>query len=140
MAIVKLFHVFVVFIWMGSLLMLSRLLAFQAKEPPEIQKKIGKILKRMYLGVDLPSMLLTIVLGATSIIIKGVNWKAPWLHMKLMFVFFLIVCDFYIGRKIILHSEEPITGKGRSFKIFHSVAGLCFIGVLVAIYILKPAS
>jgi putative membrane protein len=139
MAIIKLFHVFAVFIWVGSLLTLSRLLAYQAKEPGEIQLKLGKILKRMYLAVDLPAMLLTIALGLTSIFVKGVNWKAPWLHMKLTFVFMLIVCDFFIGKKIILHSKEPIQGRGRRYKVFHSLAGLFFIGILIAIYIFKPA-
>lgn len=140
MAIVKLLHVFAVFIWVGSLLTLSRLLAYQAKEPADMQLKFGKILKRMYVAVDLPSMILTIALGLTSIVVKGVNWKAPWLHMKLTFVFLLIVCDFFVGKKIITHSKKPIQGRGRRFKVFHSLAGLFFIGILIAIYIFKPAA
>lgn len=137
MAILKLFHVFVVFLWIGSLLMLSRFLAYQAKEPPEVQLKIGRMLKRFYLAVDLPSMILSVGLGFTSIFIKGVDWRAPWLHMKLLFVFFLIVFDLIIGKLTLKHSLTPIVGKGRRFKIVHSASGLCFIGVLVAIYIFK---
>jgi|ERR1700722_9169337 len=137
MAILKLFHVFVVFVWIGSLLTLSRLSAYQAKEPPDIQLKFGKILRRMYLTVDLPAMLLTIGLGVTSVFVKGVDWKAPWLHMKLTFAFLLILCDLLVGRQIILHSKKPIAGSGRSYKIFHGIAGVCFIGILVAIYIMK---
>jgi protoporphyrinogen IX oxidase len=137
MAILKLFHVFVVFIWIGSLLTLSRLLAYQAKEPPEIQLKLGRILRRMYFAVDLPAMILTLCLGLSSLMIKGGDWKAPWLHMKLTFVFLLILCDLYVGKKIVLHSKAPIQGRGVRYKIFHGLAGLFFIGILIAIYIMK---
>jgi protoporphyrinogen IX oxidase len=139
MAILKLLHVFVVFIWVGSLLTLSRLLAYQAKEPPEIQLKLGRILKRMYFAVDLPSMILTVLLGVVSLVVKGVNMKAPWLHMKLTFVFLLILCDAFIGRKIVFHSHEPIKGGATRFKIFHTLAGALFIAILIAIYIIKPS-
>lgn len=137
MAILKLFHVLVVFIWVGSLLTLSRFLAYQAKEPPETQLRLGKLLKRMYFAVDLPAMILTLGLGFSSAFLKGVNWRAPWLHMKLTFVFLLILCDLYIGRKIIFHSQEPITGKGRRYQFFHGVAGILCLGILIAVYIIK---
>jgi uncharacterized membrane protein len=135
MAIVKLFHVFAVFIWVGSLLTLSRFLAYQAEEPPETQLKFGKILKRMYFAVDLPAMVVTVALGLTSLFIKKVDFK-PWLHMKLTFVFFLLLCDLYVGKKIILHSKGVAKGR-RRYKVFHGLAGLFFIGILIAIYIMK---
>ena len=137
MAILKLFHVFVVFLWIGSLLTLSRMLAYQAKETRDVQLKFGRILKKMYFAVDLPAMILSVGLGVTSIFVKGVNMKAPWLHMKLTFVFLLVVCDLIIGRLIIRLCKEPYTGKGRGFKVFHAAAGVCFIGILIAIYIIK---
>jgi protoporphyrinogen IX oxidase len=136
MAIVKLFHVFAVFIWVGSLLMLSRFLAYQAEESPEMQLKFGKILKRMYFAVDLPAMVVTLALGMTSLFIKKVDFKAPWLHMKLTFVFLLLLCDLYVGKRIILHSKGVAKGR-RRYKVFHGLAGLFFIGILVAIYIMK---
>ncbi len=137
MAILKLFHVFVVIVWMGSLLTLTRFLAYQAKEEPGFQLKLGKILKRMYFTVDLPAMVLTVASGITALIVKDVNMKAPWLHMKLTFVFFLIVCDLDMGRSIVLRAKEPVQGKGTRFKVLHSVAGLLFIAVLIAIYVVK---
>lgn len=137
MAILKLLHVLFVFVWVGSLLALTRLLTYQAKEAPDVQLKLGKILRRMYCLIDFPSMVLAVGFGLTLLFLKDMNWKAPWLHMKLTFAFLLIVTDLVCGFSIYKHSKTAIAGRGIKYQILHGVAGLFFIGVLVAIYILK---
>ncbi|MCH9625422.1 MAG: hypothetical protein S4CHLAM123_05960 [Chlamydiales bacterium] len=137
MAILKLLHVLFVFIWIGGLLALTRLLTYQAKELPETQLKLGKILKRMYYMIDLPSMILAVGFGLTLLFLKEMNWKAPWLHIKLTLAFFIIICDIICGYLITKHSKKPIVGRGIGYQILHGITGLLFIGVLVAIYILK---
>lgn len=150
MATLKLLHILFVFVWIGTLLTLSRLMGYLGKEDPLVQKRMGAIAKRMYLLVDLPSMLMAISLGLTLLFLKDMNWKAPWLHMKLTFAFALIVCDLLTGWKITKGIKEPtlcVAGEGQivaksktssvGYKILHGLAGLFFIGVLVAIYILK---
>lgn len=130
---IKFFHVLFIFVWMGSLLMLTRLLAYQAKESDEIFCAMNRVNKRIYLFIDLPSMVLAVSLGIASILLKEMDWKAPWLHLKLTFAFFLICCDVMCGTLIL---------KGRRhskafYQILHGLTGLFLIVVLVAIYILK---
>ncbi len=137
MAILKLLHVLFVFIWIGSLLTLTRLLAYQAKETTDTQLKIGKILKRMYFVNDLPSMILAVGFGLALLFLKDINFKAAWLHMKLTFAFLLIICDIICGCLITKHSRKPIKGRGIGYQIFHGITGLIFIGILITIYILK---
>lgn len=133
MATLKLLHVLFIFIWIGTLLTLSRLMGYLAKEPPLVQQRVAALTRRMYLLIDLPSMLIAVILGLCLLFLKDMNWKAPWLHMKLTFAFLLIVCDLITGWKIV----GRVVDKPMGYKILHGLIGLLFIGVLIAIYILK---
>jgi uncharacterized membrane protein len=134
MAILKLIHVLFIFVWIGTLLTIGRLMGYLAKEPPLVQERVARLARRMYLFIDFPSMIIAVTLGITSLLInEETNWKAPWLHMKLTFAFFIIVCDLFTGAAIIRRK----IGTGNYYKILHGVTGLFFIGVLIAIYILK---
>ena len=133
MATLKLLHVLFVFVWIGSLLTLSRLMGYLAKESVVVQHRVAYLARRMYLLIDLPAMLIAIALGLSLLFLKETNWKAPWLHMKLTLAFLLIVCDLATGWRIV----RGVVDKAMGYKILHGLAGLFFIGVLVAIYILK---
>jgi uncharacterized membrane protein len=133
MAILKLLHVLFIFIWIGSLLMLTRLLGYQAKETDAAFQVMNRINKRMYFFIDLPSMVLAVVFGLLLLFLKDTNWKAPWLHMKLLFAFLLIVCDLICGTLIAKGKRHPRL----FYQIFHGITGLFLILVLIAIYILK---
>lgn len=137
MAILKFFHVLFVFIWVGTLLSLTRFLKYQSKENAETQKNIGKILKRMYFTVDLPAMIFAVGSGLALLFLKETNWKAPWLHMKLTLVFFLIITDIICGWSIAVHRQKPIQKMGTAYQILHGITGMLLIGILIAIYILK---
>lgn len=133
MIILKFLHVLFIFIWMGGLLMLTRMLGYLSKESDATFQAMNRINKRIYFFIDLPSMILAVTFGLLLLFLKDMNWKAPWLHMKLMFAFLLIVCDITCGCLI-------AKGKRRSrvfYQILHGLTGLFLIGVLVAIYILK---
>ncbi len=133
MATLKLLHVLFIFVWIGTLLTLSRLMGYLAKEPPLVQQRVAALTRRMYLLIDLPSMLIAVSLGLCLLFLKDTNWKAPWLHMKLTFAFLLIVCDLATGWKI----AGRVVDKPVGYKILHGLIGLLFIGVLIAIYIMK---
>ena len=136
MAILKLLHVFAVFVWVGCLLTLSGCLSYQASKTPGDQRKLGKMLKRAYLAIDLPAMIMSLTLGVLSFFIKKVEFK-PWLHMKLTFVFFLILCDLYVARKIFLHRTFPVQKKKKRYKAIQGIACLSFLAILVAVYVIK---
>ncbi len=129
MVLLKFFHVFFVFLWIGSLVTLSGLFAHQK----ELSKELSRLLRKTYLSIDLPAMCLAVGLGVILLVTKtDLNWKAPWLHMKLMFAAFLIISDLVFARAL-------LKGKLASWhKMLHCLIVLFLIGVLVAIYIMKP--
>lgn len=123
---IKLFHLFFLFIWIGTLLSLTRLLATRARDSVES-------LKKLYLTTDLPAMCMTIVLGWLSFFAKEMNFKGGWLHMKLTFVILLIVVDIFTGRS--LFKKEL---RKRGFFIFlHILVLLFLLLILFSICLLK---
>lgn len=139
MATLKLLHVLCVFIWIGSLLALTRLMGYQARQTQPTQLALGKIYKRMYLFVDLPAMCVAITLGIILLILKGVDFKAGWFHMKMTFALLLVICDLITGREALFLARHVVVGKGIKYKVLHGLTALFLIGALVGIYILKPA-
>lgn len=137
MSILKVFHVLFVFIWIGSLLALSRLLGYLNREQEGVQKRLILIFRRMYLYVDMPSMIAAVLTGIALFIWKGADFKQGWLHMKWTFSFFLIIADVTIGRMIIGLKGKTVSGKGVKFKIIHSIVALLLIGILFCIYVIK---
>jgi uncharacterized membrane protein len=129
MAIIKLLHVLFLFVWIGTFLTLPLQLRYWVKFIP--QREVSAFAKKIYFSMDFPAMVLAICLGITLLLYKQINWKAPWLHMKLTFAFVLIVCDLTTGWK--LFRQDP-----SAFSWFRMGLGIfAFLGVLVAIYILK---
>lgn len=137
MSLLKLLHVLFIFVWIGGLLTLTRLMGYHSKQTPEVQLALGKIYRRMYLFVDLPSMCLAVILGILLFILKKVDFHAGWCHMKLTFAFLLIISDLIAGRQAIKLSKQTIGGKGVGYKILHGLTALFLIATLFSIYILK---
>ena len=132
MAILKLLHVFFVFIWIGTLLTQTRFLGYLVKEIPSIQERIMKIVKKVYFLVDLPAMLLTIATGIVLLLFKeDINWKAPWLHIKLTLVFLLIICDLITGKVITKHARTLLQGKQAGYLILHTLIALILVAAIL---------
>lgn len=134
----KFFHVLFLFIWVGGLLTLTRLMGYHSKQSIETQLSLGKIYRRMYLFVDLPSMCAAIILGVVLLIFKDINLKAGWFHMKMTFTVLLVVCDIIAGTQACELAKRTVKGRGIAYKILHAVTALLLIGILISIYILKP--
>ena len=124
---VKMFHVLFMIVWVGQLLSLTRLLGYGKV------KEMGPIYRRMYLFVDLPSMVMTVVLGIILLSQKMTLFKMPYFHLKLTLAALLILSDLYLGR-LILSNKEVSRVK---FKILHGICGLLLLGILFAIYVYK---
>lgn len=133
MTLLKFFHVFFIFLWIGSLLSVSGIMAYQK----EASEELARSLKRIYMRVEFPSMLVAVACGVLLLFLKDVNWKGGWLHMKLTFTVLLIICDLIVGGQVIgLQKKGQSAGRVGHF-VLHYLCLLFLIGVLSAIYIIK---
>lgn len=137
MSVVKALHVICVFMWIGNLLTLTRLMGYHVKEDEKTQRQMAKIYKRMYNFIGLPTMTLSILFG--MILISGLDHtrNLTWFYWKLAFVAGLIGCDIICGKWITFLNYEHETGRGVKYKILHGVVGLLFIGVIFSIYVIQ---
>ena len=132
------FHVISFISWFAVLFYLPRLFVYHAENiANEGFVKVVKIQEmKLFKYIGVPSMWATILSGA-GLIYLG-NWmSAPWLHVKLLFVLFLII-DFYsmnIYRKQLL--EDRCSKSGKFFRMYNEIPTILML-VIVAMVVLKP--
>jgi putative membrane protein len=134
---IKALHVLTVFIWIGTLLSLTRVMGYQVKEDAETQLRIAKICQRMYSLVQLPCMILSIVFGVFLLSSVNFSYNPGWFHMKMTFTMGLVVCDIFCGKAVAQLNKEADTGKGAKYKMLHGVTGLMLIGILVSLFVVR---
>ncbi len=137
MDIVKTIHVLCVFIWVGNLLALSRFMGYHVKEEANVQARLARLYRRMYLFVGVPTMIIAVTLGMVLLTNVTLKNSGGWFHMKLVFILAIIACDLVIGSRIKALNAGPETGKGVKYKILHGVLALMLIGTLVSVYIVR---
>ena len=131
MDILKFLHVASVFFWISCLLVVTRELAWRGRKEASTYKKL-------YFRVELPFMCLTVLTGLLLLFMKDVDWKAPWIHMKLTFVALLIICDLILLAQLMKPKREGAEERLLAYKILHWVAVFSLLVVLMAIYVMKP--
>lgn len=130
MALLKLSHLFFVFLWLAGLITVSWLFAHQRKA----SRELAGLLKRLYLSLQLPSMILAIGTGVLLFVLKGIGFKVPWIHLKLTCVLLLVVWDLILGWRIVrLRAPQQRLG----WLLLHCGVLLSLIGILIAIYLIK---
>jgi putative membrane protein len=138
MTIIKFLHVLCVFMWIGTLLNITRLMGYHVKESANVQARLAPIYERMNNLVGIPTMFLTIVFG--FILLTGLDptSKLGWFHMKLTFSLIgLVGCNLFCSQFIKKLKEGPDTSSGKKYKILHGCTGLFLIGVLIAIFVVR---
>lgn len=132
MAFIKLLHVVLVFVWVGSLMMLTRLMGYHVKESPDTQMRLAKMYKRTYNFVQFPSMVLGVIFGLILWAGLDLSFKPGWFHFKLTAAAGLIVCDLVCGAYVRKLNQEPDLSRGVKYKMLHGFTGLLLIAVLSA--------
>lgn len=97
---IKAFHLVFVVTWFAALFYLPRLYVYHAMCDDEISDTRFKIMERkLYYGIMMPSIVLTLALGLWLIGLNGFDWLAHsiWLHVKLAIVTLLVAYHFYLG-------------------------------------------
>lgn len=124
MLFLKLFHLLALFLWLGSLLSLIRLL-IEGKTPLTS-------LRKLYLSVDLPALIAALGFGIALLVLKGADPKAGWFHMKMTFTLVLVGCDLYTARSLFKPSKSSLY-----FKILYAVTLLALALLLFNVTVIK---
>lgn len=143
----KALHVIFVITWFAGLFYIVRLFIYhtEALEKPEparsiLSDQLGMMSKRLWYIITWPSAVLTVGFG-TSLLISQPSWlKMPFMHIKLGFVFLLIL--YHLGCDMIFRQLQA--GKARysstQLRVFNEIATLILFAIVFLIVLKNELS
>ncbi|MEO9482214.1 MAG: CopD family protein [Ekhidna sp.] len=143
----KALHIIFVITWFAGLFYIVRLFIYhtEALEKPEPAKTIlsdqlSLMSKKLWYIIAWPSAVLTVVLG-TSLLISQPSWlKMPFMHIKLGFVFLLIL--YHLGCDIIFRQLQAGNARYSStqLRVYNEIATLILFAVVFLIVLKNELS
>ncbi len=131
------FHVFGVVFWIGSLLLISRLMALVPDEIGVARERIIVLARRLLMVSANSGAAVTIIFGILAIVAEPGVLGRGWLHLKLLLVLLMLLVHFRIYQRIRALEEAPLEATRREFSIMHGLVSLLLLGTLVLVF-LKP--
>ncbi|MCH2233170.1 MAG: CopD family protein [Crocinitomicaceae bacterium] len=141
----KALHIIFIVTWFAGLFYIVRLFVYQveAREKPAPENQIlGKqfklMAKRLWFGITWPSLILSFIFGPWLLIENPNLLKAPFMHIKLTFVFGLLLYHIYchvIFKKL---QREEGSYTSNFLRIWNEVATL-FLVAIVFLIVLKSS-
>lgn len=138
-------HIIFVVSWMAGLFYGVRLFIYHteanSKTEPErsiLQKEYAKITARLWSIITTPAMVLTVLTGSLMIYLVPAWLHQPWLHVKLSFVFGLLVYHF-ICQKVMKQLRNGVfKWSSNQLRLWNEVATILLVAIVFTV-ILKSA-
>lgn len=131
------FHILGIVFWIGSLLVVTHLLAYDAESASvEVHEALGKLERKLFKGIAHPGAIITIISG---IILISTNTQyylhAVWLHIKLFMVVVIIVLDAITFIRARAFHAGKIKLQRKECMALHGSIALAFIVVLIMVMV-----
>jgi len=130
---VKAFHIIFVVCWFAGLFYLPRLFVYHASTEDEISNARFKIMeKKLYYGIMMPSMILTLISGGWLLVhIPVVYFHTGWLPLKLALVFLLIIYHFYCSHLVKVFKNDRNTHSHVFYRWLNELPTLALIAIVI---------
>jgi putative membrane protein len=134
---VLVFHVFGVVFWIGSLLVISSQMALVPDEVGVAKERIIVLARRLLaVGANVGAAV-AIIFGILAILSEPGVLTEGWLHLKLLFVLFILTVHYRLYQRIRALEEAPLDATRREFSIIHGLVSALLLGTLLLVF-LKP--
>ena len=133
---IRTLHLFGVIFWLGSLLVITSLLALVADEVGVAKERFIVAARGLFLGCNIGAAV-AIALGILLIPLEPEVLRQGWLHVKLLLVAILLVVHVRLYRRIAALENEPGSATGREFRMVHGISSLLLLAILL-LAILRP--
>jgi putative membrane protein len=146
MDILKSLHIIFMVSWFAGLFYMVRLFIYHV-EAQEKETQVRTILsgqfeimeRKLWWIITTPAMVLTVVFGVWML---ALNWdyykQAPWMHIKLAFVVFLLIYHFICQKIMFQFHQNKFTWNSFRLRLWNEVATL-FLVSIVFIVVLKDS-
>ena len=131
------FHILGIVFWMGSLLVVTHLLAYDAESgSPEVHEVLNRLEKKLFKGIAHPGAIITVMSGGVLIYTNPQYYvHAAWLHVKLFLVVILIALDAITYIRAKAFHIGKITLRRKECMMLHGGIALMFIGILIMVVV-----
>ncbi|CAM4324272.1 putative membrane protein [Pedobacter westerhofensis] len=138
-------HIIFVVCWLAGLFYIVRLFIYhtEANSRPDterdiLQKQFVIMERKLWYIITVPAMVLTVLAGLSMIATRPGLLYAPWLHVKLTFVVFLLVYHF-ICQRIMKRMEKGIFKlSSTQLRLWNELATILLVAIVFTV-VLKSA-
>ena len=136
----KSLHLISVISWMAGLLYLPRIFVYHAANSDD--KKISDVFKTMekklYFYIMTPAMILSWIFGL--LLIHSIGFQQlgqTWMILKIIFVIFLTLYHFYLGKTLNQFKLDQNTHSHKFYRLINEIPTILLI-LIVFVVIFKP--
>ncbi len=130
-------HLFGVVFWVGSLLLISSLLAMVSDEVGMAKERFILIASRLFFGGSNVGGTIAIVFGILLMISRPAVLHEHWFDAKLVLVFMMLLVHVRLHRRIVALEENPSAVTRSEFRMIHGLISALLLGIL-ALAVIKP--
>ncbi len=130
-------HLFGVIFWVGSLLLISSLLAMVSDEVGMAKERFILIASRLFFGGCNIGGTIAIAFGILLMIALPGVIHERWFDAKLVLVFMLLLVHIRLHRRIVALEENPSAVTRSEFRVIHGLISALLLGIL-ALAVMKP--
>ena len=132
------FHILGLVFWLGSLLVVTQILAVHTEEnSPETRATLERLEMKLLKGLAHPGAALVVITGVVLISRDPHYLREHWLHGKLFLVIVLVVLDLRVTFRARAFQEGKIVLSRRECMALHGAISLVFFAILILVLI-KP--
>ena len=136
----KSLHLISVISWMAGLLYLPRIFVYHAENSDD--RKISDVFKvmekKLYFYIMTPAMILSWIFGL--ILIHSIGFQQlgqSWMVLKIIFVIFLTLYHFYLGKNLNQFKFDQNTHSHKFYRLINEIPTILLILIVFAV-IFKP--
>ena len=136
----KSLHLIAVISWMAGLLYLPRIFVYHAENSDN--KKISDVFKimekKLYFYIMTPAMILSWIFGL--LLIHSIGFQQlgqTWMVLKIIFVIFLTLYHFYLGKTLNQFKFDQNTHSHKFYRLINEIPTILLI-LIVFVVIFKP--
>ncbi|MTI13173.1 protoporphyrinogen oxidase HemJ [Sansalvadorimonas verongulae] len=129
---VKAFHIIAMVCWFAGIFYLPRLFVYHAETKDAEGNERFKIMERkLYRGIMLPSMILTLVFGFWLLYLIPGYMQQGWMHAKLTLVVLLIGYHHMCGAFMKKFAADANTRSHKFYRVFNEIPVLMLLGIVI---------
>lgn len=126
------FHIIGLIFWLGSLLVVTQVLAIHTEESfPDTRAALARVETKLLRGLAHPGAAIMVISGVVLVALHPYLLRQHWLQVKLLLVIILIALDLRLTFRTAAFHEGKVELSRRECMVLHGAISLVFFGILV---------